>query len=60
MLDFFKLYAQDSGVYAILADSIMIIMAVLFSSYYAYFSLNNNIIITILLLYLIPYFINFS
>ena len=57
ILDFFKKYADDSGYKAILADSIMVIFGCLFSSYFAGLSLNTNIIITIVLIYSIPFLI---
>lgn len=60
ILDFFKLYAKEVGVKAILGDSFMMIIACLLSSYYATFSLNINIIILILSVYLIPYLSNFE
>jgi hypothetical protein len=43
MLDFFKSYAKEVGVGAILGDSLMMILACLLSSYFATFSLNQNI-----------------
>jgi uncharacterized protein YacL len=60
MLDFFKKYANEVSFYAIIADSFMMIMACLFSSYFASLSLNTNILILILQTYLVPYFINFK
>jgi hypothetical protein len=57
ILDFFKKYADESGYKAILSDSIMVIFACLFSSYFAGLSLNTNIIITIVLIYSIPFLI---
>ena len=44
MLDVFKSYAKEVGVGAILGDSLMMIIACLLSSYFATFSLNQNII----------------
>jgi hypothetical protein len=60
MLDFFKRYAKEVSFYAIIADSFMMIMACLISSICASFSLNTNILILILQVYLVPYFINFN
>ena len=57
MLDLFKNYGKEVGIKAILGDSFMIIIAVLFSWYFANLSLNNNLIILIFLVYLIPYII---
>lgn len=59
MLDFFKEYAKEVGVGAILGDSFMMILACLLSSHFATYSLNINIIILIVLLYLFPYMINY-
>jgi len=59
MLDFFKKYAGEVGVAAILGDSFMMIIASLLSSYFATYSLNNNLIILIISLYFIPYMINY-
>lgn len=60
MLDFFKLYANEVGVGAILGDSFMMIIACLFSSYLSTLSLNTNIIILILTTYLLPYMIYYK
>jgi len=59
MLDFFKAYAREVGAGAILGDSFMMIIACLFSSYFATYSLNSNLIILIVSLYLFPYMINY-
>jgi uncharacterized protein YacL len=60
MLDFFKDYASEVGVGAILGDSFMMIIACLLSSYFATYSLNSNLIILIVSLYFFPYFINYD
>ena len=60
MLDFFKDYAREVGAGAILGDSFMMIISVLLSSYFATYSLNSNIIILIISLYLFPYMINYK
>jgi len=60
MLDFFKLYAKEVGVGAILGDSFMMIISCLLSSYFATFSLNQNIVILILTSYFIPYMIYYE
>ena len=60
MLDFFKDYAREVGVGAILGDSFMMIIACLLSSYYANFSLNTNIISLFISLYFVPYMINYK
>jgi hypothetical protein len=58
MLDFFKEYAREVGMGAILGDSFMMIIACLSSSYFATYSLNINIISLVVLIYFIPYMIN--
>lgn len=60
MLDFFKDYAKEVGTGAILGDSFMMILACLLSSYFATYSLNGNIILLILILYFVPYLINYE
>ena len=57
MLDTFKDYASEVSYKAILADSGMMVMAALIASYLAGESLNKNIIILILIIYLLPYFL---
>jgi uncharacterized protein YacL len=59
MLDFFKQYAQEVGIGAILGDSFMMILACLLSSHFATYSLNTNIILLIISLYFVPYMINY-
>ena len=58
-LDFFKDYAREVGVGAILGDSFMMILACLLSSHFATYSLNSNIIVLIFSLYFVPYMINY-
>ena len=60
MLDFFKDYAKEVGGGAIIGDSFMMILACLLSSYFATYSLNNNIIVLVISLYFVPYMINFE
>ena len=60
MLDFFKSYAKEVGVKEILGDSLMMIIACLLSSYFATFSLNQNIISLVITSYLIPYMIYYE
>ena len=55
MMDTFKLYAKEVKLNAILADSCMMVLTSLLSSYFASFSINTNLIILILTLYMIPY-----
>ena len=59
MLDFFKDYAREVGAGAILGDSFMMIIACLLSSYFATYSVNGNIILLIVSIYLFPYLINY-
>jgi uncharacterized protein YacL len=59
MLDFFKDYAREVGVGAILGDSFMMIIACLLSSHFATYSVNGNIILLIVSIYLFPYMINY-
>ena len=57
MLDLFKDYAKEHSYRAILGDSFMIIIAVITAMLFANYSLNTNIIILIVLIYLVPYLI---
>lgn len=59
MLDFFKSYAEEVGGGAILGDSFMMIIACLLSSHFATYSLNTNIILLVVSVYLFPYMINY-
>ena len=55
MLDLFKDYANEVSYKAILADSGMMIMSCLISSYIVNKNINTNIIVLISFLYLLPY-----
>ena len=55
MLDTFKDYAKEASFKAILADSGMVILACLISSFLANQSLNTNSIVLIVSVYLLPY-----
>jgi hypothetical protein len=57
ILDFFKKYAKEVSYKAILGDSFMMFLACLYSSLFASYSLNTNIILLIISVYLIPYVI---
>lgn len=57
MLDLFKSYSKEAGINAILGDSFMIIITVIFAYLFSMFSFNTNIIAIIILSYLIPYII---
>jgi uncharacterized protein YacL len=58
MIDLFKDYADEVKGGAILGDSIMIVIAVLFSSIFAKSNININIVLLIIFIYLTPYIIN--
>jgi hypothetical protein len=60
MLDFFKGYAKEVGVTAVLGDSFMMILACLLSSNFATYSLNINIIALVISIYFFPYMINYE
>ena len=55
MLDTFKDYGNEVSYRAILSDSGMMILASLIASYLANKSLNVNIIVLIVSMYLLPY-----
>lgn len=55
MLDTFKDYAKEVGFKAVLSDSLMMILACILTSYFVSLSLNTNIIILILSIYILPY-----
>ena len=57
MLDVFKAYAKETGVGAIVGDSSMMISAALIASVLAGQSLNTNLIVLFVSVYLVPYFI---
>lgn len=59
MLDFFKQYARGISTRAILGDSFMMITACLLISHFATYSVNGNIILLIISIYLFPYLINY-
>lgn len=55
ILDIFKDYGQEVGAKAIVADSLMMISSILIASYLKDQSLNANLIILIVGVYLVPY-----
>jgi hypothetical protein len=57
MLDYFKGYAKELGVNALLGDSFLVIMAVIISALLNQSSYDTNIVLLILSVYLTPYFI---
>jgi hypothetical protein len=56
MLDFFKVYANEAGTGALLGDSFLVIMAVIFSAFLNQSSYDTNIVLLIMSVYLAPYF----
>jgi hypothetical protein len=57
ILDIFKDYGKEKGSTAIVADSLMMISSILIASYLKDKTLNSNIIILIVGIYLIPYMV---
>ena len=55
MMDTFKDYAKEVSYKAIIADSVMIILACLIGAYLVDKSINTNVIVLIVSLYLLPY-----
>jgi hypothetical protein len=55
MMDTFKNYAKHANLGAILGDSCMITLTAIGGSYLASLSLNTNIVILILTIYILPY-----
>ena len=55
MLDVFKDYAKEVGFQILLVDSLMMVSTILLASYMKSLSLNSNIIILIVSLYILPY-----
>jgi hypothetical protein len=55
MLDIFKPYAKDHGIYAIVGDSLMIIMSFLLASLLSNLSTNSNIVIMIFNIYILVF-----
>jgi hypothetical protein len=61
MLDFFKMYAKEVGVMAVLADSTMIIATCIIASLLSKsLSTNANIVLLIFVSYLVPYLLNYE
>ena len=54
MIDFFKLYAKESGYKAIIGDSWMIFIAYIAALLFSKLSINLNIILLTLMLYITP------
>lgn len=57
IIDVFKDYAGEYGVFAILADSILITGTILLASYLASLDMGTNLFILICAIYLVPYFV---
>ena len=57
MLDTFKSYARENGYKAVLSDSIMIVSSCLLYSYFSTFTLDQNVILLIVLIYIVPYLV---
>jgi hypothetical protein len=57
ILDTFKDYATEFGPVILLADAAMIISTILIASFLSTRSVNTNIIVLLVILYLVPYFI---
>jgi hypothetical protein len=57
MLDYFKGYAKEAGIGALLGDSFLVIMAVILSALLNQSSYDTNIVALIMSIYLTPYFI---
>jgi uncharacterized protein YacL len=55
ILDVFKDYGKEVGLTILLADSLMIIGTILLSSYITSFTINIQIIVLIVSLYILPY-----
>jgi hypothetical protein len=58
MLDVFKDYAKEGGPGILLADSAMMISTILLGSYLATLDTNTVIIVSIVALYILPYFVH--
>jgi hypothetical protein len=57
IMDTFKDYGKEMGVLILIADALMIAGTSIFGSLLASSSLNTNIVVLIVLIYMIPYFI---
>lgn len=57
MLDVFRDYGKEVGFNAVIADSAMMILSCVLTSYLVNKSLNFNIIVSIISIYIIPYLI---
>ncbi len=57
IMDTFKYYAKENGLFVLIADALMIISTVLFATLFSNLDVNTNIIILIVSLYMVPYFL---
>lgn len=57
MLDFFKKYAKEVGINALLGDSILVVVGVIISAFLNQKSFDFNIVMLILSIYIAPYLI---
>ena len=57
MLDFFKKYAKEVGINALLGDSILVVVGVIISAFLNEKSFDYNIVMLILSIYIAPYLI---
>lgn len=57
IIDVFKDYGKENSFKAIIADSSMMILSILIASYLKSKTLNINVIVLIVSIYLVPYFI---
>ena len=58
MIDFFKLYAKEASYKAIIGDSIMVVVAYVAALLFSKLSVNLNIILLTVMLYITPFFLN--
>ena len=58
MIDFFKLYAKEASYKAIIGDSIMVVVAYVAALLFSKLSVNLNIILLTVMLYVTPFFLN--
>jgi hypothetical protein len=58
MIDLFKDYANQVNAGAIMGDSFMMVITVIFSAFFANLNTNHNIIIGVFLIYTLPYILH--
>ena len=57
IMDTFKYYAKENGLFVLIADALMVISTILIATYFKNLDVNTNIIILIVSLYMVPYFL---